>query len=227
MNKQEKYKVFNFSNSVCFINGVNRSYQIGAWKNGVPGFVSIPFEEIEYASGRTCFFRTGILGFENKVKDEIYKELHIDEDKTWTREKIEKLLVEDDKDLRQMVLEIRDMATMGWIRGEALKAKNTDDHVSHGVLTLIENRNLELLRGQFASKLAADKAVADEKVPVNREEFSSLKKMNEDLSKQVAQLLELLGQQKVVEQKPVAEPTFEEELAEVKLPAKRGSKKKE
>lgn len=227
MNKQEKYKVFNFSNSVCFISGINRSYQIDAWKNGVPGFANIPFEDIEYISARVPFFRTGVLGFEDKTKDAICKELHIDEDKVWTREKIHQLLTKGDKELRQLVLNIRDLATMGWIRGEAFKAKNTEEYVPQSILALVEDRNQEILRGQLTSRLTADKNAADEKAPVNREEFSSLMKKNEELSEQVAQLLALLNQQKVAEQKPAEEPTFEEELAEVKTPAKRGSKKKE
>lgn len=233
MNKQEKYKVFNFSNSVCFLKGSTRSYQVGAWRNGVPGFVSIPFEEIEYASARTSLFRTGVLGFEDGIKSEIYKELHIDEDKIWTREKINRLLNKGDRELRQMVLDTMDMATMGWIRGEALHARNTDEFVLSSILSLIENRNLELMRGQTISRLVIDKNVAAEEAPVNREEFSSLMKKNEELSEQVAQLLAILGRQKTEEVKPSAEEVLEKEVleeevpAEKKAPAKRGPKKKE
>ena len=66
MNKQEKFKVLNFSNTVCFLTSGNRSYQISAWKNGIPGFANIHFEEIEYAAARTALFRNGVLGFEEK-----------------------------------------------------------------------------------------------------------------------------------------------------------------
>lgn len=228
MNKLEKYKVFNYSNSVCFLRGSTRSYQIEAWKSGSPGFVNIPFEEIEYAAARTPFFRTGILGFEDKVKDEMHKELHIDEDKVWTREKIHRLLTKGDKELRQLVLETRDMATMGWLRGEALHAKNTEEFVPQSVLALIEERNLELMRGQLTSRLIVDKNATIEEAPVNREEFSSLMKKNEEMSKQIAQLLAMLGQQKEEVVESAVEGTSEEEAsAEKKVPAKRGPKKKE
>lgn len=228
MNKLEKYKVFNHSNSVCFLRGTTRSYQISAWKSGSPGFVSIPFEEIEYAAARTPFFHTGILGFEDKVKEEMHKELHIDEDKMWTREKIHRLLTKGDKELRQLVLETRDMATMGWLRGEAFHAKNTEEFVPQSVLALIEDRNLELMRGQLTSRLIVDKNATIEEAPVNREEFSSLMKKNEEMSKQIAQLLAMLGQQKEEVVESAVEETPEEEVpAEKKAPAKRGPKKKE
>ena len=228
MNKLEKYKVFNYSNSVCFLRGTTRSYQIDSWKAGIPGFVSIPFEEIEYAAARTPFFHTGILGFEDKVKEEIHKELHIDESKVWTREKIHKLLTKGDRELRQLVLETRDMATMSWLRGEALHAKNTEEFVPQSVLALIEDRNLELMRGQTTSRLIIDKNATIEEAPVNREEFSSLMKKNEEMSKQIAQLLAMLGQQKAEVAEPTVEETPEEETpVEKKTPAKRGPKKKE
>lgn len=228
MNKLEKYKVFNYSNSVCFIQGTTRSYQISAWKSGSPGFANIPFEEIEYAAARTPFFHTGILGFEDKVKEEMHKELHIDENKVWTREKIHRLLTEGDKELRQLVLETRDMATMGWLRGEAFHAKNTEEFVPQSVLALIEERNSELMRGQLTSRLFANKNATIEEAPVNREEFSSLMKKNEEMSKQIAQLLAMLGQQKEEVAESAVEETLEEEVpAEKKTPAKRGPKKKE
>lgn len=228
MNKLEKYKVFNYSNSVCFLRGTTRSYQISAWKSGSPGFVNIPFEEIEYAAARTPFFHTGILGFEDKVKEEMHKELHIDEDKVWTREKIHRLLTKGDKELRQLVLETRDMATMGWLRGEAFHAKNTEEFVPQSVLALIEERNSELMRGQLTSRLFANKNATIEEAPVNREEFSSLMKKNEEMSKQIAQLLAMLGQQKEEAVESAVEETPEEEVpAEKKAPAKRSPKKKE
>jgi hypothetical protein len=117
---------------------------------------------------------------------------------------------------------------MGWLRGEAFHAKNTEEFVPQSVLALIEDRNLELMRGQLTSRLIVDKNATIEDAPVNREEFSSLMKKNEEMSKQIAQLLAMLGQQKEEVVESAVEETPEEEVpAEKKAPAKRGPKKKE
>ena len=227
MNKQEKYKVFNYSNSVCFLTCGNHIYQVAAWKNGVPGFANVPFEEIEFAAARTALFRFGVLGFEEKHKEEFYKELHIDEENVWTRDKIYQLLVKGDKHLRQLVLNTTDRAAMSWIRGEAFRIKKSEEFVLHSVVTLIDKRNLELMHGQIATRLVLDESAPNEKPSVNREEFDSLKQQNEELSNQVAKLLALLEQRST----PTAEAQMTSSANEtevVEKPAvKRASKKKE
>lgn len=229
MNKQEKYKVLNFSNSVCFLTCNNRSYSIAPWKSGIPGFANIPFEEIEYAAARTPLFRSGVLGFEEKHKADLYKELHIDEENVWTREKIYQLLKEGDKELQQMLLNTTDRVTMSWIRGETLHISNTEDTARHSMVSLVEKRNIEILRGHLNSKLVLDDTPVEENASVKREEFESMKQKNEELSKQIAELLALL---KAPGASPVAEATESTEnktAPEVveKAPAKRGPKKKE
>jgi hypothetical protein len=230
MNKQEKFKVLNFSNTVCFLTSGNRSYQISAWKNGIPGFANIHFEEIEYAAARTALFRNGVLGFEEKHKEELYEALHIDGEKIWTREKIYDLLVKGDKVLRQMLLDTNDRATLNWIRGEALKIKNTEEFVLHSVVSLIEKRNLELARGQVTTRLSLDEGAAVETAPVKREEFDSLMKKNAELTEQLEALMAMLKQNATpVEQKneEVVAVAPEDAKADNKPAAKRGPKKKE
>lgn len=230
MNKQEKFKVLNFSNTVCFLTCGNRSYQISAWKNGIPGFANIHFEEIEYAAARTALFRNGVLGFEEKCKEELYEALHIDGEKIWTREKIYDLLVKGDKVLRQMLLDTTDRATLNWIRGEALKTKNTEEFVLHSVVSLIEKRNLELARGQVTTRLSLDEGAAVETAPVKREEFDSLMKKNAELTEQLEALMAMLKQNATpVEQKneEVVAVAPEDDKVDNKPAAKRGPKKKE
>lgn len=228
MNKHEKYKVLNFGNSVCCLTSQNKTFEIPAWSDDAPGFTLVPFEDIEYASARTALFKSGLLGFEDVYRAEIYSELHIDEKATWTKEKIHELLVRGKEELRRMVLEVRDLATMGWIRSEMMRAEAEGTPAIHSIVKLVNARNLELMRGQLSSRLNVSEEIEDPS-SVKRDEFEELKRQNEELNNKLAQLMGLLESKATEEKKenPPAQEVPEQPKESIKPVAKRGPKKKE
>lgn len=194
-------KVYNEMPTQINLVGQHRSYVFPPAVDGVPSMNLVDFADIEYAHSRGIVFSAGLLVFDESERDEIYKELRINDwkDKVWFEKDIEDLIQNPTAEKMQRVLNITSLILIERIRGKVVSATNRNEDISNKVVTIVNSRYKEISSGIMKSKLAVKESELavntnnDKKVAQLEAELAAMKKLMEQMVAQNSANVEKSG----------------------------------
>ena len=176
--------------------------------DGVPSVDYLSFAEINYVNGISDCFRTGLVQFEDKDKEEIYSALHFSDWKNIiTNAEIKDILLNPTIEGLQKIIGITNKSVFDRIRTIFVGLKeNPDNDISNRVIKIIETRENEFKRGIYKSQIILKPKDASEKA-ISKDEIDAIKEQNAMLMNQLAEMQKMLAsmQKENTDEKPVAE----------------------
>lgn len=190
---EETVKILNYTPSVV---GVPRSraqgdgVAIAAAVDGVPGFEYFTMREVEYINSVSPVFKTGVLEFEEDVREAMYQKLGLrDWKETCLFERdIRDMILRPEFDTAQRIVDIRDAMTIERFRGAMYRLIAEGEDVSVKVQTIIETRYEEIKHGKVNSAIEVNKVQGEhEKAQQKQDEMAQLRAQIDALTKLVQQ----------------------------------------
>ena len=176
--------------------------------DGVPSVDYLSFAEINYVNGISDCFRTGLVQFEDKDKEEIYSALHFSDWKNIiTNAEIKDILLNPTIEGLQKIIGVTNKSVFDRIRTIFVGLKeNPDNDISNRVIKIIETRENEFKRGIYKSQIILKPKDASEKA-ISKDEIDAIKEQNAMLMNQLAEMQKMLAsmQKENTDEKPVAE----------------------
>ena len=176
--------------------------------DGVPSVDYLSFAEINYVNGISDCFRTGLVQFEDKDKEEIYSALHFSDWKNIiTNAEIKDILLNPTIEGLQKIIGVTNKSVFDRIRTIFVGLKeNPDNDISNRVIKIMETRENEFKRGIYKSQIILKPKDASEKA-ISKDEIDSIKEQNAMLMNQLADMQKMLAsmQKENTDEKPVAE----------------------
>ena len=176
--------------------------------DGVPSVDYLSFAEINYVNGISDCFRTGLVQFEDKDKEEIYSALHFSDWKNIiTNAEIKDILLNPTIEGLQKIIGITNKSVFDRIRTIFVGLKeNPDNDISNRVIKIMETRENEFKRGIYKSQIILKPKDASEKA-ISKDEIDAIKEQNAMLMNQLAEMQKMLAsmQKENTDEKPVAE----------------------
>lgn len=176
--------------------------------DGVPSVDYLSFAEINYVNGISDCFRTGLVQFEDKDKEEIYSALHFSDWKNIiTNAEIKDILLNPTIEGLQKIIGVTNKSVFDRIRTIFVGLKeNPDNDISNRVIKIMETRENEFKRGIYKSQIILKPKDASEKA-ISKDEIDAIKEQNAMLMNQIAEMQKMLAsmQKENTDEKPVAE----------------------
>ena len=176
--------------------------------DGVPSVDYLSFAEINYVNGISDCFRTGLVQFEDKDKEEIYSALHFsDWENIITNAEIKDILLNPTIEGLQKIIGVTNKSVFDRIRTIFVGLKeNPDNDISNRVIKIMETRENEFKRGIYKSQIILKPKDASEKA-ISKDEIDAIKEQNAMLMNQLAEMQKMLAsmQKENTDEKPVAE----------------------
>lgn len=176
--------------------------------DGVPSVDYLSFAEINYVNGISDCFRTGLVQFEDKDKEEIYSALHFSDWKNIiTNAEIKDILLNPTIEGLQKIIGVTNKSIFDRIRTIFVGLKeNPDNDISNRVIKIMETRENEFKRGIYKSQIILKPKDASEKA-ISKDEIDAIKEQNAMLMNQLAEMQKMLAsmQKENTDEKPVAE----------------------
>ena len=176
--------------------------------DGVPSVDYLSFAEINYVNGISDCFRTGLVQFEDKDKEEIYSALHFSDWKNIiTNAEIKDILLNPTIEGLQKIIGVTNKSVFDRIRTIFVGLKeNPDNDISNRVIKIMEPRENEFKRGIYKSQIILKPKDASEKA-ISKDEIDAIKEQNAMLMNQLADMQKMLAsmQKENTDEKPVAE----------------------
>lgn len=176
--------------------------------DGVPSVDYLSFAEINYVNGISDCFRTGLVQFEDKDKEEIYSALHFSDWKNIiTNAEIKDILLNPTIEGLQKIIGVTNKSVFDRIRTIFVGLKeNPDNDISNRVIKIMETRESEFKRGIYKSQIILKPKDASEKA-ISKDEIDAIKEQNAMLMNQLAEMQKMLAsmQKENTDEKPVAE----------------------
>ena len=176
--------------------------------DGVPSVDYLSFAEINYVNGISDCFRTGLVQFEDKDKEEIYSALHFSDWKNIiTNAEIKDILLNPTIEGLQKIIGVTNKSVFDRIRTIFVGLKeNPDNDISNRVIKIMETRENEFKRGIYKSQIILKPKDASEKA-ISKDEIDAIKEQNAMLMDQLAEMQKMLAsmQKENTDEKPVAE----------------------
>lgn len=176
--------------------------------DGVPSVDYLSFAEINYVNGISDCFRTGLVQFEDKDKEEIYSALHFSDWKNIiTNAEIKDILLNPTIEGLQKIIDVTNKSVFDRIRTIFVGLKeNPDNDISNRVIKIMETRENEFKRGIYKSQIILKPKDASEKA-ISKDEIDAIKEQNAMLMNQLAEMQKMLAsmQKENTDEKPVAE----------------------
>ena len=176
--------------------------------DGVPSVDYLSYAEINYVNGISDCFRTGLVQFEDKDKEEIYSALHFSDWKNIiTNAEIKDILLNPTIEGLQKIIGVTNKSVFDRIRTIFVGLKeNPDNDISNRVIKIMETRENEFKRGIYKSQIILKPKDASEKA-ISKDEIDAIKEQNAMLMNQLAEMQKMLAsmQKENTDEKPVAE----------------------
>ena len=176
--------------------------------DGVPSVDYLSFAEINYVNGISDCFRTGLVQFEDKDKEEIYSALHFSDWKNIiTNAEIKDILLNPTIEGLQKIIGVTNKSVFDRIRTIFVGLKeNPDNDISNRVIKIMETRENEFKRGIYKSQIILKPKDASEKA-ISKDEIDAIKEQNAMLMNQLAEMQKMLAsmQKENTDEKPVTE----------------------
>ena len=176
--------------------------------DGVPSVDYLSFAEINYVNGISDCFRTGLVQFEDKDKEEIYSASHFSDWKNIiTNAEIKDILLNPTIEGLQKIIGVTNKSVFDRIRTIFVGLKeNPDNDISNRVIKIMETRENEFKRGIYKSQIILKPKDASEKA-ISKDEIDAIKEQNAMLMNQLADMQKMLAsmQKENTDEKAVAE----------------------
>ena len=197
---REDIRVYNRTNSVVVVPTKDKEWQI---KIDPDKYEVLNWKQIEWIHNKTIAFPSGLLEFDERDAEEIYRALRITDVKNILFEStICEILLNPTLGNLQRFIEVRDPLTIDRIRARVIKMINEGHEFKAKVLDCINARFIEIRKGKIKSEIQLTPIVNT--ALAQQSEVDELKAM---LAAQSAQIAQLLAAQQQPESKPVTKAT--------------------
>lgn len=178
--------VYNYNENIICIPTQISTHILPPAVDGVPSVDYLSFTEINYINRISDCFRTGLLQFDDKDKEEIYTALGIADWKNIiTNDEIKNILLNPTFDGLQKIIDITNASVFDRIRTIFVSLKeNTDNDLSNRVIKIMENRELEFKRGIYKSQIV----LKPKDVSRKADELNTIKEQNSKLMEQIEEM---------------------------------------
>ncbi len=186
--------VYNYNESnICIPTNIS-THILPPAVDGVPSVDYLSFAEINYVNGISDCFRTGLVRFDDKDKEEIYTALNV---ANWadilTNDEIRNILLNPTIDGLQRIIDVTNASIFERIRTIFVSFKeNTDNDISNRVIKIMETREQEFKRGIYKSQITLKPKDAPEK-SVSNDEINAIKEQNAMLMTQLAEMQKMIS----------------------------------
>ena len=186
LNQMKHISVLNYNeNYVCISVAPNKSIRLEPAEGNTPSLTPLTLDEIRYANNGNVF-KTGMLEFQEDVKDELYEELRIDTEKVLTIGEIREILLTPTKNGLLKILSITSSSDFERVRGQFQKLKYEGHRLTLDVANIIERRTKELFANQTKTSIQIDDAVTVQQ----NSRVDELEKQLEEMKAMMAQMLQ-------------------------------------
>jgi len=189
--------VYNYNESnICIPTNIS-THILPPAVDGVPSVAYLSFAEINYVNGISDCFRTGLVQFDDKDKEEIYTALSFSGWKDiMTNSEITNILLSPTLEGLQKVIDVVNKSVFDRIRTIFVSLKeNPDNDISNRVIKIMETREREFKRGIYKSQIILKPKDIPEP-PVSKDEVEAIKAQNNMLISQLAEMKALIESMK-------------------------------
>lgn len=186
--------VYNYNESnICIPTNIS-THILPPAVDGVPSVDYLSFAEINYINGISDCFRTGLVRFDDKDKEEIYTALGFANwENILTNDEIRDILLNPTIDGLQKIIDVTNASIFNRIRTIFVSLKeNTDNDISNRVIKIMETRELEFKRGIYKTQIVLKPKDVSEK-PVSNDEINAIKEQNAILMVQLAEMQKMIA----------------------------------
>lgn len=186
--------VYNYNESnICIPTNIS-THILPPAVDGVPSVDYLSFAEINYVNGISDCFRTGLVRFDDKDKEEIYTALNV---ANWadilTNDEIRNILLNPTIDGLQRIIDVTNVSIFDRIRIIFVSLKeNTNNDISNRVIKIMETREQEFKRGIYKSQITLKPKDVPEK-SVSNDEINAIKEQNAMLMTQLAEMQKMIS----------------------------------
>lgn len=185
--------VYNYNESnICIPTNIS-THILPPAVDGVPSVAYLSFAEINYINGISDCFRTGLVQFDDKDKEEIYTTLGF---ASWkdilTNKEIIDILLHPTLEGLQKIVNITNKSVFDRVRTIYVSLKESPDNdMSNRVIKIMDTRESEFKRGIYKSQIVLKSKDVPE-TPVSKEELEAVKAQNNELMSQLAEMKAML-----------------------------------
>lgn len=186
--------IYNYNESnICIPTNIS-THILPPAVDGVPSVDYLSFAEINYINGISDCFRTGLVRFDDKDKEEIYTALGFANwENILTNDEIRDILLNPTIDGLQKIIDVTNASIFNRIRTIFVSLKeNTDNDISNRVIKIMETRELEFKRGIYKTQIVLKPKDVSEK-PVSNDEINAIKEQNAILMAQLAEMQKMIA----------------------------------
>lgn len=186
--------IYNYNESnICIPTNIS-THILPPAVDGIPSVDYLSFAEINYVNGISDCFRTGLVRFDDKDKEEIYSALGFANwENILTNDEIKNILLNPTIDGLQKIIDITNASVFDRIRTIFVSLKeNTDNDISNRVIKIMETRELEFKRGIYKTQILL-KSKDVSKKEISNEEINAIKEQNVVLMEQLAEMQKMIS----------------------------------
>lgn len=217
-------RVFNECPFSVNLVGQRRDYIFPPATDGEPTMNFVDFDEIEYAHSRGKVFSIGLLTFAEEDREGMYAALGIKDwqNKVWTNNEIEDIIMHPSMDKMQKVIDIRDIISLERVRGMMVRFMNEKRDISQNVINIVNARFRELNAGNYNTNIEIRPADVEQKV--SSSEVDELKKQIAEMKALMANMAKAAAGNQQVNDTPEVS-TDESDTVQYAVPPKKTGRK--
>lgn len=192
----QNINVLNYNENEIFVDSAKEHYKFNASRDGkTPSIIPMTLSELQNICTNTDVIVTGWLTFDDDVKEEIFKELRV---QNWkdilTNDDIEDILTHPTLEGLQKIIDIESQTYFDRVRIIMFKLINSGVDITTKVSRIVEQRYNELRKRQRVSSITLtkkDTQVSSNEVKALSEQNASLQKQLEEMKKMVEQMMSM------------------------------------
>ena len=217
-------RVFNECPFSVNLVGQRRDYIFPPATDGEPTMNFVDFDEIEYAHSRGKVFSIGLLTFAEEDREGMYAALGIKDwqNKVWTNNEIEDIIMHPSMDKMQKVIDIRDIISLERVRGMMVRFMNEKRDISQNVINIVNARFRELNAGNYNTNIEIRPADVEQKV--SSSEVDELKKQIAEMKALMANMAKAAAGNQQVNDSP-KDSADESDAVQYAVPPKKTGRK--
>lgn len=190
----QNINVLNYNENEVFVDSAREHYKFNASRDGkTPTIISMSLSELQYIASNTDIIVTGWLTFDDDVKEEIYKELRINNWKDiLSNEDIKDILTKPTMEGLQKLIDIENQTYFDRVRITMFKLMSDGIDITTKVSRIVNQRYDELQKRQRKSSIILtkkDTTVSADKVKELSEQNASLQSQLDEMKKMMEQMM--------------------------------------
>lgn len=148
-------KLYNRGRSAVALKTRDRSFLMPGATENYPSMEVVTLNELEYINANTPAVRNGTIEFDEDIRAEIYKALHISnwESGCVFEDDIDKMLLNANYDAMEKILGVTDLVTIDRIHGHMVRLISRGEDVGSRVQKIVDARRKELNEGVIHTRV--------------------------------------------------------------------------